>query len=669
MAIISADEFFQGQPAKVVHSASTTAPSIPKKDERKASYESQQQEKRSGFLSTITGAVKDQGRRAAEAVSSFKSDRPLSEKIGKSLDVVTGAASTVFSPISGALNEVSNRGGLPGKIATKVVEKPFELLGKAGSFVGGKVIEALPLNEENEKNLKQPVEELSALAAQFAGGKVAEVAAPKVKSAIKTTIQSARTNVVSPIKNKALDAAVGTGEIASKLKDEAQTYVARKNVPENFETSVSRVADPLTKYDEFYKQEQKFKGDIKADTALSVVGERTGQAFEKVVNTRREAGKKMADEMKRVGETKTNIEPAFEMIEMELAGNGLKYDGTKKTFSQSRESKMSSQDVDMLNQYVKELNELGATPKAAELDAFMSRVPRELDVYKGKNNVMKTTNGERIIKQHLRTLNSALSERANPEFTNYAKAKADYAALSSFLDEGVGFMGKKTQAGDYAKDASLAKSAVQSVLNNGKKDWLAKLEDLTGYTAIDEAMLAIQAMKDSGNFRGNSLLELLTPKEAPKMSLTPGGIADKTLGVAWEYGKEKFSGTPYEQTKRVIEARTKAGEATVPSQFEMPQSTGSTDPRAGFADFNAPIKFPELPVKEILRKFAPPKAALDEMAKFTEYIHSKKKDPAYEADIRDMAAKFGINPEQSNAQLAKKFTELLDEAKYSETLK
>lgn len=651
----------------------------------------QEEQKKPGISETIGTAVGDTFKRAAGAVSAFQTDRPLSEKVGKSLDVVTGAAGAVFSPVAGVLNEVSNRGGAPGKLAAKVVEKPFELLGKAGSYVGEKAVNALPLNEQDKGNLREPVKEAGALIAQLAGGKAGEVVAPKVVSGAKDLVKGVKEKVAVPVREGITAVSeVGTGKVSEALNN-VQNKIARGNVQENFGTSVERLAnsveptiknpdgtpapsvrrDPLKMYDEFYKQEQLFKNDIKQDTAIGKVGEVMGDGYNQIAKMRSEAGKVMAKEMERVGEIRTDVSEALTKLSEEIKRNGLEQiiDEKGVHLSPNKKSKVTNEDAKLLEEYTADLSRLGDKPSAAELDAFLSRTPANLDVYKAKNNITKTTNGERIVKWHLANLRDALKPEKNPEFEGYSRAKADYAALTAYLDEGAGFLGKKTASGDYAKDASVAKSAVQSILNGGKKDWMLQMEELTGIPVLDMTVLALQAMKDSGNFRGQSLLDLLTPKESMSIPTSAKGMVMAGLEKGLEYGKEKVSGTPYEQTRRVIEERLRQGEATVPSQFEMPENKGSTDARAGFMDLNAPIEFPKISAKDILKKFAPPKAALDEMANFTEYAVQKKKDPAYEANVRDMASKFGINPEQTNAQLVKMFTEILDEAKYGETLK
>lgn len=76
-------------------------------------------------------------------------------------------------------------------------------------------------------------------------------------------------------------------------------------------------------------------------------------------------------------------------------------------------------------------------------------------------------------------------------------------------------------------------------------------------------------------------------------------------------------------------------------------------------------------VKEFFKK-EPPFALLKDMETFIDYQRVKKvpegyKDAtAFEADIRDAVAKFGIDPNKSNAVLANQFDEILQVARYSE---
>lgn len=417
--------------------------------------------------------------------------------------------------------------------------------------------------------------------AALGGDAAAETAAPAV--ATEPSIIDKANDAVSKTVNapfKVAENAAGAGADAVKsgaadILSGIKSKVSEGNVGDALPSAISRLAgtepevgvgvrsnNPLDLYNEFQDQEQKFKADNKEDTALGIVGSRIGKNFNKVAGMRRGVGQTMEDEMSKIGNIPTDISEHFPALETELKKNGLTFDADLGKMATSRTSKVGADDKGLLENYVNELNTLGTKPTAAELDAFLSRVPNDLDAYKTKNSITKTTNGERIVRGSLKNLSDALSEKANPEFKGFSDAKKNYAALSNFLGEGEKYLGKKTQTGDYTHDASLAKSSVQSLLNNGKKDWLLKLEALTGYKGLDEATLATQAMKDSGNFRGNSLLELLSP-EGPKIPLTKHGAIMHGVDAGVKAAQKKLIGTPADQTRRVIqEILDKAGEAS-----------------------------------------------------------------------------------------------------------
>lgn len=388
----------------------------------------------------------------------------------------------------------------------------------------------------------------------------------------------------------------------SNLIGKTQNYLSRANTADNVETSIERLAkttelknktgtrilikdetpepvkieirkagfteegrySPLKAYDEFYDQELKFKKDIKEDTAIGKVGERIGDSYERVIKQRTETGARMRKEIEKIGATKVDVSDSFVKLEEELKANGLTYDAKKGIVDRTKISKVTDEDRDLIQEYVANLNDLGANPQAAELDAFLSRMPKELDVAKRKRNIVQVTNGERIIKNNLRALREAFNPKNNKKFAAYFGLRQDYASLSNFLDEGSGFLGGKSQAGDFVKDASVAKSAVQSILNQGKKDWLLKLEDLTGYQALDESVLALQAMKDAGNFRGESLLKLLTEQQG--LPTSPRKITERVTKAGLEFLGQQFIGTPRDQTRRTIIEIMQKGQR-IPSVF------------------------------------------------------------------------------------------------------
>lgn len=384
---------------------------------------------------------------------------------------------------------------------------------------------------------------------------------------IKANVGASVNAVTSPISN-AVSSGVNTlTKKTNEVIDSTKTKLAEQRLDPQTKESAGRLSEkqgigntnvknPLEKYDEFISQEKQFKGDIKKDPALSKVGERAGEAFDKVVQQRRAAGQEMENQLKVIGETPTDLTNAIPKFNQKLAEQGLNYDAKTKTFVPSKTSKVTASDQTLINSYNSELSSLGTNPSLAQLDAFISRITQDLDVYKNTNNVTGTTNGMRIIKSNLSDLRDSLVPTkngvpTNPELASYYNARQTYAKLSSFLDDGVKFLGKKTASGDYAKDASLLKSSVQSLLNNGKKDWLLKLEELTGYPALDETVLALQAMKDSGNFRGASLLQLVNEGNIPTSA---GGIKGQLVDWAVGKGKQAVLGSPEQQTRAFLQS-------------------------------------------------------------------------------------------------------------------
>lgn len=372
----------------------------------------------------------------------------------------------------------------------------------------------------------------------------------------------------------------GTGEGAAdpgiSTVEKIRRYYGTKNANPQLKTSAGRLAEkaplqgagaareatPLDVYNEFAEQEAKHIGDIKNDPAVSMVGERIGDAFTEVVRKRRDAGRVMQSELEKIGSVKTDVGThATDFTNKLLKEQKLVYNSkTGKLLGTAAQSPMTSGDRRMVEGYMKNLAGLGKKPTVADLDSFIKRATGDLDLYKSRNQIMGSTNGERIIKNSLAELRKQFDPKSNAALEKYAAARKEYADLSGFVEEGVRHLGKLTQSGDFARDASLAKSAVQSVLNNGKKDWLIKLEDLTGYPALDEAALSLQAMKDAGDYKGNSLLELLSgdiaKSDVPPTSI--GGVLYNIGKSGYNVGKEKVVGSPAEQTRAYLKSLNEA---------------------------------------------------------------------------------------------------------------
>lgn len=325
------------------------------------------------------------------------------------------------------------------------------------------------------------------------------------------------------------------------LITKVQSILAKENVDPRLATSAARLDNPLDLYNQHADQAAIAVKDIKADTPMAVEGSNLGNAYDKVAQLRRSIGKQMGQELNNIKDTPLDISSSIESITKEVKDPET---------GQLKVGKMTTLDRQILGNYLKELNALGKNPTAGQLDDFLGRVPEELKVTKAKNNITDITNAERIVKTSLSSLRDSLNpaKGAPPEFQPYYDARQTYANLSNFLDEGSKYLGAKTQTGDYTKDVSLAKSSAESLVAGGKKDWLLKLEALTGHPALDRIMIAIQSMLDAGDNRGVSLFKSLTQGDMA----TPKGIAKRLAG--WVAGKaaEGIVGSKADQTRAFL---------------------------------------------------------------------------------------------------------------------
>lgn len=471
------------------------------------------------YSSRIKETVKNSASEIAKAQDQSVSGEVNPLRAG--LTIAKNASAAVASPIM-ELPGVKQVGEAFGKVGQKIVDSP----------VGQKVTDVMA-------KAPQGVLEATSDTLETAGNIFAiEGGVQGVKNAPKILEQG---------KQKALNVVDKTVDSAEGGIQKVKQNLAEKNVDPRLKTSAERSEAPSAKYDKFLEQEKKAKVDVKADSALSQVGEKIGESFEKVAEKRRETGKRMGSELEKIGNEKVNVAESVKKFGEDVSKEGLSYDAESKTFSAKGQSRMTSVDKNILSEFASELEKLGdAEVTVKDLDAFVSRVSKDLDLYKSKNNIIGTTNAERIVKNTLNEFKNNFDQ-----FEGYSSARKEYANLSNFLEEGQSYLGQKTQAGDFAKDASVAKSSVQSLLNSGKKDWLARLEDLTGYSALDDSVLALQAMKDMGNPKGASLLQLIAEGDIPTTKMS---IIDKILNKGVEVAKEKVLGTPEEQTRAFLKS-------------------------------------------------------------------------------------------------------------------
>lgn len=418
-------------------------------------------------------------------------------------------------------------------------------------------------SSNNYQKVGKAVEFGAELFSPFVMSRIASLSARAPSIASKLAPALAETEVGGKVK--------GLYNAAKEVISNPRLALAKQTANPQLETSAKRLfiegterlSDPLKTYDTYISQAKKAANDIKADPPISQVGEYVGDAFRSVVQKRRAVGKTLEEELAKVKDLRTDVLPAIDSFVSTLSKEGLTYDRVSKTITQTaRQVKMTAQDQALIEKFAQEFQKLGSKPTIGEIDAFLSRISSDLDIYKSTNNITGVTNGERIIKQTLSSLRSQFDSSTDPALQAYAAARKQYSQLSEFIEEGGRFLGKVTQDGDFSRDASLLKTAVQSVLNNGKKDWLLELERLTGYPALDDSVLALQAMKDVGDFRAASLLETLTQGNVPTSAT---GISQKVIDYALQKASQVVGGTPEEQTRVFLQALKEGSAKNTPN--------------------------------------------------------------------------------------------------------
>jgi len=292
--------------------------------------------------------------------------------------------------------------------------------------------------------------------------------------------------------------------------------------------------EPNKLYSQFKNAQELATLDVKKPSALEVVGNEIGNAFDDVVSKRKEVGKMVGSELEKIGKQPMQVDD----IVSPYAKNVM---GELKKVATGKQSKFSQDEIEMLSKFDLELKTLGKNPTAQDVGDFLTRIRSEIDSLKGKKNIMGVTNADRLMTEVTSNLNSRIAEN----FPQYAAAKSEYARLSDLLEEGVGYLGKKTIGGDYKKETSVVKSSLNSILNSGKKDFLLQLEKETGKPILDKAVIAGQVMKDLGDARGESLLKAIASGEIPT---SKAAVTSRVVDYTFKKGEKMILGDHAERT-------------------------------------------------------------------------------------------------------------------------
>ena len=151
-----------------------------------------------------------------------KASTPLEKGniITDTANLISGIAESLFSPITGAFTIAEN---IPGaKQVADVLALPFQATGLAGSFATGKIVDVLPISQETKDIIKQPLQEVGALAGQvLLGGRIME----KIG-------KTAKVEEITP-------------KVAKKIVEEAKTEVKQQR-PELFKEPARAETKPLS---------------------------------------------------------------------------------------------------------------------------------------------------------------------------------------------------------------------------------------------------------------------------------------------------------------------------------------------------------------------------------------------------------------------------------------
>lgn len=314
----------------------------------------------------------------------------------------------------------------------------------------------------------------------------------------------------------------------------------------------------LDRYNTAFEQAQANMIDTYQDSPIEAMGGEIGDAFLDVIRQQREVGKQLSKELEQYGNLKVSIEGAITNGLKQMSDSGLSFNPRTNQFTSFQGNAFAEPEINQLTEFFAKVRLLGDSPTVKQINDFVTRTNSELDLYKASANLTTTTNAERIIKTTLHNLKESLNPEVNgiTQLTKYWDANNTYGKLKTFTKEGEKFLGKRTQTGDFARDASVAKSAVQSILNGGKKDWLIALEELTGYPALDNAVIALQAMKDAGDYKGLSLLQAIKDQGVPT---SKAGLVGAIIDKAADSGKRALLGAPEEQTRAFLKSLADKG--------------------------------------------------------------------------------------------------------------
>lgn len=230
---------------------------------------------------------------------------------------------------------------------------------------------------------------------------------------------------------------------------------------------------------------------------LEIVGKNTDKELSKVNNIRKTTGAVMGE-----------IEKSLKNEVVNIQGNKLsnfidEYLGRSNTFGRK------VKDVSFTDDFVKDFDTLSKNPNVEQALQFTRRWQNELDDMKDGFGAFKENKRTyTLIEGALNDLKNSTRNKIAQTNPEYKKALEQYRLTSMIRDEGNRLLGKEGLMGERLKGGAAAKRAVQSASDQGARQFYNTLKKVTGYDGLKEADIALQAMKDAGDYQGLSLLEV-----------------------------------------------------------------------------------------------------------------------------------------------------------------
>ena len=122
-----------------------------------------------------------------------------------------------------------------------------------------------------------------------------------------------------------------------------------------------------------------------------------------------------------------------------------------------------------------------------------------------KDNAYDNVQIQNVVNDIKNQTRNSIAE-TNPE---YRKLVAEYKGHIELQDEADKLLGRTGAMGDKVRAGATAKRAVTSLQDNGTRQMLIKLKDVTGYDGLSDSRVALKAMIDAGDERAMSLLSMV----------------------------------------------------------------------------------------------------------------------------------------------------------------